>query len=181
MTLTRPASRLVATAAAAAMAFGTAAPAQAASDWGQGPNAMTLILGLAAIGIVAHELDKDRKDDDDDRKDDRYDPPRGGYHSGYGYPPGYWGQPSRGQPPRGGHGYQQPQKVSSAKLIPERCVVEARTNGGWTGFVSEDCFRSARGSRLPDSCETEVRTSRGRQSVHSMSCLSGRGYRIVER
>lgn len=169
--------RLVTAASALAIALGSLTATPAAAQSNQNRDALGLVLGLAAIGIIAHQVDKNRDKDKDDDKvsrnnyyyDDRYDD-----HRGRGHGRDDWRHDGRHDPRRDQHS-------DRRKLIPEQCVVETRTSNRWTSVVSEDCFRRVRGTGLPDACEFEIRTNRGRQDVYGMNCLQGRGYRIASR
>lgn len=169
--------RIVTAATALAIALSSFTAAPAAAQDKQGPDPMALMLGLAAIGVIAHQVDKNRdKDNDKDKKNSNYyyDDRNEGRHNSHNGGRDDWRHDNR-------HDNRGNQRVDRRKLIPGQCVVQARVNGRNTNVVSEQCFRRSQGANLPGACEFEIRTNRGRQDVYGVNCLRDRGYRVASR
>lgn len=174
--------RLVTAASALAIAVTSMVATPAAAQNNRDRNAIGLVLGLATIGIIANELDKkrDRENDDDDDKASRnnnyyYNDRHDGRH-GKGHGRDDWRHDGRHDDRHGNRGNQ---GVDRRWLIPERCVVETRNNNRRSSVVSEDCFRRVQRADLPNQCEFDIRTDRGRQEVFGLNCLLDRGYRLA--
>jgi hypothetical protein len=165
--------RLVTAASALAIAVTSMAAAPAAAQDNSDRSALGLVLGLAAVGIIAHELDKDRDDDREESKRDR------NYYSDNRYRDDrYYHYDDRHD---GRHDNRHDNRSDRARLIPRQCVVETRTGGRRTHVVSEQCFRRVQGKGLPGACQFQIRTDRGRQDVYGVNCLRDRGYRVASR
>jgi hypothetical protein len=147
----------IATALSGALAFtGAATPAVAAPD---GEDVAKVLLGLAAIGIIANALENERKSE--------AVPAHGTYD-----PEPYWRDRDR----RGG-------RRGHFRALPARCEFAVRTRRGWTEVFGKHCLEreGVRVNRLPDRCEFRIRTDRGRRTVYGSQCLERHGYTVEAR
>ena len=147
---------LIATALSGALAFtGSATPAVAAPD---GEDVAKILLGLAAVGIIANALQNERERENAAARR-RYDP-----------------APPRDHGRRGGRG-------GHWRELPARCEFAVRTRRGWTEVFGRHCLEreGVRVNRLPDQCEFRIRTDRGRRTVYGSECLEDYGYTVEAR
>ncbi|WP_376870988.1 hypothetical protein [Albirhodobacter sp. R86504] len=166
--LSRFSKRATATLLAGALALGMTTPSFAASD---GQKAVNTILGLAALGLIIHEIDKKndskrsapapRRDDrghDDERRDGRRD----GYRDGH-----------RDDP-------REPRRDARLIRVPAACVMSVQGRNGRSQAVSQDCLtRSRFEGRMPRACAFDIRTKHdGRRTVYGTSCLERNGFHI---
>jgi hypothetical protein len=118
------------------------------------------IIGIAAIGAIAHQISKNRKEQRgqpdrrktyDDRRQWRHDDRRG--H---------------------GNGYRQ------ARVLPGQCL-RVLDGGRQDGIVfPERCLwqSGVRRDRLPRHCETQIQTYRGPVDVYPARCLARAGWTL---
>ena len=145
-------TRLIALVSATAIALGAAAPASALDD----RDALGLILGAAALGLIITEANKDKR---------RSAPNVTRYDDGYWYDDDYRQRPSRRH-----------------ALIPAECAFKVRTHDGPRNVVSARClneFGIAR--RLPRECAFDVRVRGDMRRVFGARCLERNGFRIAYR
>lgn len=145
-------TRLIALVSAAAIALGAAAPASALDD----RDALRLILGAAALGLIINEASKDKRRPAPNAT--RY------YNNGWWYDDDYR-RPSR-----------------RPALIPAECTFPIRTNNGPRNVVSARClneFGIAR--KLPRECAFDVRVRGEMRRVFGARCLEQNGFRIAYR
>lgn len=143
---------LLATALSGVVAFtGAATPASAAPD---GEDYAKVLLGLAAVGIIANALQNERESEAATTR--------------------RWNDPT---PPRG-HGHQ-----GHWRELPAQCEFAVRTRRGWTEVFGKRCLEreGVRVNRLPDRCEFRIRTENGRRTVYGADCLEDYGYTVEAR
>ncbi len=137
------------TAAALALSGFTAAPAEA-----KGKDAIKLLLGAAAVGLLLNQLSKNNAQ----AATRRPDPTRGG--NDYDYDGDY-------------------RQSAAHQTIPSECVMDVTVNGRLREVVSSRCAREfGLAQQLPAECAFDVRTTAGSRSVYGPQCLRDYGYRI---
>lgn len=157
-------TRFIAFLTAGALALGAASPAAAASD---GQKVVNTILGIAALGAIIHQIDKNKKKSEP-KRDTRYD-----YRHGdrYGKDRDRWERE---------HRHEDHRREARALRVPAACVISVSGRNGRSQAVSEDCLNRSRfEGKLPRACAFDIRTDRGaRRTVYGTSCLQGRGVHI---
>ncbi len=181
-------SRLIAAVTAFAVALGglAATPADAWSKREQ--DALKIILGAAAVGVIINQLDKQDRDNRS-RPAQVYVPPFGyddGYYRDRYNRDGYFGDDDGYYRHRDGYrndwGRRDDRRTRRSHRVPSECVYDIRTSDGWRDVVSASCMRSLGLSRaLPRECAFEVRTRRGNTVVYGPNCLERRGWRVAGR
>lgn len=180
-------SRLIAAVTAAAVALGGLAATPVSAKDHRDNDALKIILGAAAAGLIINELNKNGGN----RRAQPaqiYVPPfgnDGGYGDGYyRNRDGYFGDGNHG----GRDGYQRNWNRSDqhrsrrSHRVPAECVYEVRTSNGWRDVVSSSCMRQFGLSRsLPRECGFQIRTNGGRSTVYGPNCLERYGWRVVGR
>lgn len=168
---------LVASAAIAIAGMTPATPAAAITP--QDQDVLKIVLGLAALGIIARELTEDHGDrKNQPAKRYPYGSNGGGFNGYFPNPNPYRPNPYRSGPWQTGPGWHGAVPEAS-RTIPARCVVEYRDRGRTSQVVSERCFeRGRRVADLPKACEVDLNTKSGRGDIYGMNCLRGRGYQI---
>jgi hypothetical protein len=160
-------SRLIAAVTAAAVALGglAATPADAWSKREQ--DALKIILGAAAVGVIINQLDKQDRNDRA-RRAPVHDAP-------FGYDDGYYRD-------RGDWRRHDDRQVRRSHRVPEECVYDIRTSNGRRDVVSASCMRQFGLSRgLPRECAFEIRTRKGNTPVYGPNCLESHGWRVAGR
>lgn len=165
-------SRLIAAVTAAAVALGGLAATPAAAWSKREQDALKIILGAAAVGLIINEMDKNGRD--------RRAPRSQGYVPPFGSGDGYY---------RDRNGYDDDwrddynrRKVRRDYRVPAECVYDVRTSNGWRDVVSASCMRQFGLSRdLPRECSFQIRTNGGRSTVYGPNCLESHGWRVAGR
>lgn len=154
------------TAALIALSLALPGAAQAQSKPRNDAAVIGTIAGIAALGVIAHQLSKDKK------KDKKPEPPRPDWnHDRWDARPGHgpdWG--------KGPH--------QKAKVISSRCLIDLRDRKGeHHRILDRGCTRGSVESakRLPDRCEVTIKTRKGNAKGYSPSCLERSGYVISRR
>lgn len=139
----------ITTAAALALSSFTAVPAEAKSK-----DALKLLLGAAAVGLLLNQLSKNqaqavtRRPDPKREEDDFY------YDDDY-------------------------RRTAAHQTIPSECLMDVTVNGRLREVVSSRCAREfGLAQQLPAECAFDVRTSAGSRSVYGPQCLRDYGYRV---
>lgn len=163
-------SRLIAAVTAAAVALGglAATPAHAEK---RNNDALKIILGAAAVGLIVNELNKSNRNSRSDRAQ-VYVPPFGNDDGYYRQQDGYrdWRYDDNRY------------RNSRSQRIPSECIYDVRTSDGRRDVVSASCMREFGLSRsLPQECAFQIRTNGGRSTVYGPNCLSRYGWRIASR
>lgn len=148
--------QLTAIVAATAIALsGMAAPVEAKNN----KDALKLILGAAAIGLLLNQMNK-----------------------GAGAQPLFNPNPNPNSNP-----YPQPdweddyQPTSARGTIPGECLMDVTVNNRLREVVSKRCLSEfGVSSRLPADCAFDIRTSVGNRTVYGPQCLRDYGYRIEQ-
>lgn len=137
------------TAAALALSGLTAAPTEA-----KGKDALKILLGAAAVGLLLNQLSKNNPQ----AVTRRPDPKR--WEDDFDYDGAYL--PSAAQ-----------------QAIPSECLMDVTVNGRLREVVSSRCTREfGLTQQLPAECAFDVRTNAGSRSVYGPQCLRDYGYRI---
>lgn len=154
-------SRLIATVTAAALAMTTAFSTPALAD-DRSKDALKVLLGAAAIGLIVSEVNKNKRKKKQEaaqvrRFDDLHD--------------GDWKRESK---------YGRKNRV-----IPSECVFSIRGDRGDRGrrdVVSARCLREFGIVRhVPDRCAFDIDTRWGDRTVYGAHCLKKHGFRISDR
>jgi hypothetical protein len=131
----------------------TATPAAALGQ--NEKNVLGILLGLAVIGAVANDMERNRQ-----------------YNSARPAPT----PPARPNPP--GHSRWE----DRAAPLPASCLRTVRISSRNREVISAGCLeQQGVRTRLPNSCAVEVNTDWGKQKVYTTSCLTDAGYRIARR
>lgn len=137
------------TAAALALSGFTAAPAEAKSK-----DALKLLLGAAAVGLLLNQLSKNNAQ----AVTRRPDPKRG--DNDFDYDGDY-------------------RQSVARQTIPSECLMDVTVNGRLREVVSSRCAREfGLAQQLPAECAFDVRTNAGSRSVYGPQCLRDYGYRV---
>lgn len=139
----------------------SAAPAFADRDDHRAARTIATLLGLAVVGKIIHDNNKDRSDDHVTVR-------RPGHDSG-----GIRVHPQ----PR-----PLPSRVGRATL-PRQCFRSFQTRRGQVHMFARRCLeRNYRAvNRLPQACAQRIRTDRGPRSGFDARCLRRNGYRVSRR
>ncbi|WP_299027153.1 hypothetical protein [uncultured Sulfitobacter sp.] len=172
------------TAAALAMTAFTAAPAFADND--RTARTIATILGLAAVGAIIHENNKDKK-----RARQTHAKPVRKQHS---LVHRHGAQQHSHANGRNAHRHthtQQRQRVQpkplpqrvNRKLLPQRCFRSFDTRRGQVRMFGNRCLERNYQfvNRLPQNCFVRVRTNEGKRSGYGARCLRQNGYRLARR
>lgn len=176
-------SRLIAAVTAFAVALGGLAATPAAARNHRDNDALKIILGAAAAGLIINELQKNGGNRRVEPAQvyvppfgstDRYD--RDGYYrnrDGYfGNDDGYYRRDWRGDEDR----------TRRSHRVPSECVYDIRTSDGRRDVVSASCMSQFGLSRsLPRECSFQIRTNGGRSTVYGPNCLERYGWRVAGR
>lgn len=137
------------TAAALALSGFTAAPAEA-----KGKDAIKLLLGAAAVGLLLNQLNQNKAQAVTRRAD-----------------PNRWDDENEND-----YDYR---RSASREAIPSECLMDVTVNGRLREVVSSRCAREfGLAQQLPAECAFDVRTIAGSRSVYGPQCLRDYGYRI---
>jgi len=151
---------IIAIVTAAAVALGAVAPAAAMTQ--QEKNALALILGAVAAGVVVDKVINDRNDDKR-RKQQNADP--------YGYDDNYYYEDHRWPGDR--------MKKRNQRVIPAECVFQIRHDDRRRDVVSPRCLNDfGLGRGLPQDCAFDARIRGDRRTVYGANCLERKGFRI---
>ena len=166
-------TRFIALLTAGALALGAASPAAAASD---GQKVVNTILGIAALGAIIHQIDKNKKKSEP-KRDTRYDYR---YDDRYGHDRHKWKSGKDRDRWERDHRREDHRREARALRVPAACVISVSGRNGRSQAVSEDCLNRSRfEGKLPRACAFDIRTDRGaRRTVYGTSCLQGRGVQI---
>jgi len=147
-------STLTAAVAAAALAFGSAAPAAADPDT---QDLIAFLAGVAALSIIANGVNQPE--------------------------PTYYPQPTPVYPqpypvyPRPVYPHPQPTPTPHYSGLPTKCAIKFQTRNGWERGYTSDCLARAGLSRgLPSHCLRELRTTSGWNRIYGDYCLRQAGY-----
>lgn len=157
---------IIAIATAASVALGAVVPAAAMTE--QEKNALALILGAVAAGVVVDKLVNDKNDAK--RRSQRNSQPYG-YDGYYGYDDSFYYDDHKWP---GDRKYNRRQQV-----IPAQCVFPIRYDDRRSSVVSARCLNEfGFERRLPRDCAFDARIRGDRRVVYSTRCLERNGFRI---
>ncbi len=169
-------SRFVGTVTAAAVALTTFTAAPAFADEERTARAIAAILGLAVVGKIIHDNNKDRghvsqhvyKEKPKVRKQTQHTAKK---------------QRQKGQ----AHVYKErrlpakplPRRVSR-NILPQHCLRSFETRRGHIRMLPRRCLERSYNfvHRLPQHCGVRVRTERGPRMGYAARCLRQNGYRF---
>jgi len=137
----------------------TTAPARASDD------AVKIIAGIAAIGILSQVLKNKNREPVATRNYDR----RQDVH------------PSRRQDVRkdrhDNRRYVKPRKQRRAKVAPQRCLTQQWTHRGNISVYGARCMERNARAAPPRSCERSINTRQGARRFYSRQCLRQKGWK----
>jgi hypothetical protein len=168
--------RFIATIAAASIALSTVgAPAYAGNR--DTTRALAAILGLAVVGKIIHDNNKDKKQAQQHQRRDS------DTHRPAHKPPRY--TQKQHQPQYNQHKPQArplPRNVDN-KLLPGNCFNSYKTRQGRVQMFGSHCLNNSYhfANRLPRQCLSVFSTPRGNRRGYEARCLRDRGYRLAHR
>lgn len=181
-------SRLIAAVTAFAVALGGLAATPALAEKRRDNDALKIILGAAAVGLIINELDKNGRGGRAQPaqifvppfgNDDGYYRNRDGY---FGDRDGYYRDRDRDGYNRDWHRDRDQNRSRRAHRVPSECVYDVRTSNGRRDVVSASCMRQFGLARsLPRECSFQIRTNSGRSTVYGPNCLKRYGWRVSGR
>ncbi len=151
--------KFIATVSAAAIALTALGSAPAYADDRDTARALAAILGLAVVGAIIHDKNKDKK-----RKAHRPAP----VYKEHAY------KPHRIKP------RPLPQRVNR-KLLPQRCFRSVDTRQGTYRMFGQRCLNKhyRHVNSLPQRCHYTFRTYDGKRRGYEARCLRNAGYRLA--
>ncbi len=167
--------RLIAAVTAAALALTTATATPAMAD-DRSRDALKVLLGAAAIGLIVNEVSKNKRksqksavpvarDDYDDDRQYLYSRDRDWHRNDRGY----------------GHHKHHGKHGHHARAIPSECVFAIRGHRGHRDVVSARCLREfGVARRLPGRCAFDIRSRWGDRTVYGAQCLRDYGFKIAK-
>lgn len=168
--------KFIATVTAASIALTALGASTAKAGEYDAARAVAAILGLAVVGKIVHDKHQDRKNHDQQVTRHApapvYEPARPRYKQ---------------HQQRNGYGAHQPEPRplphrASRKLLPGQCLRSFETNRrGTVRMFGERCLQRnfEYSHRLPQHCQTRVRTSQGKRYGYEARCLRNAGYRLA--
>lgn len=156
--------KFIATIAAASILITGFAAAPARADQDDVGKALAAILGIAIVGAVIHDKNKDKK-----RKRAHVVKPK----------PHKKTYDAR-TPTRKVHPRPLPRRISE-HLLPGKCLRSFETTRGTKRIFGQRCLERNYSftHRLPQHCERRVRTDRGVRSGFAARCLNRQGYQLA--
>ena len=167
--------KFIATIAAASIAVTALGATPAFADEYDNGRLLAAILGLAVVGKIIHDNNKDK---DRDRR--TYD---------YRHEPRVIHQPPRYQPhvrPRHRDHHLTPRPLPrrvDRKLLPGKCFRSFDTYDGRVRMFGRKCLQNNYrfADRLPRHCMTRIHTDHGKRRGYLARCLRREGYRLAHR
>lgn len=161
--------RFIATITAASIAITAIGALPAAANERDTARALAAILGLAVVGKIIHDKNKD------DRVQRHQPAPvyRQEQHKQQVYnPPRYQKQHLKPRP--------LPQRVNR-KLLPGQCLRSFDTRRGKVRMFGRNCLNNnyRYAGRLPQRCLSVVKTNRGNRQGYEARCLRQNGYSLA--
>lgn len=157
---------------AAAVVVTTLGASPARADDKDVARAVAAILGIAIVGKIIHDRNKDRDEEavTHRRPEPVYQPPRV-HRPRDEYRPG--GVHPRPLPDRVGRG--------DRRLLPGHCFRSYDTRHGPVRMFGEDCLQQTmrHANRLPQHCLRQVRANRTRIYGYEARCLRDAGYQLA--
>ena len=149
-------TRFIATLTVVAIAVTAVSAAPAHADDRRVARTAAAILGLAVVGALIHDANKDRSD--------KYVEPQPRRHV----------QPRPRVEPR-----PLPRRVNR-KILPQQCLRSYPTRHGNTHMFGRRCLEQNyhASNRLPQNCAVRIRTDRGARTGYDARCLSRSGYSL---
>ena len=173
-------SRFVGAVTAAAVTLTTFTAAPAFADDERTARAIAAILGLAVVGKIIHDNNKDR---DHVTRHVYKEPPKAKKKQVKKQKVQTYQQPRRANKQRYQNGsiYAKPLPSRvSRKTLPQHCLRSFQTRRGYVRMLPRRCLERNYDfvNRLPQHCGIRVRTDRGPRMGYAARCLRQNGYRF---
>ncbi|KIN74686.1 hypothetical protein [Sulfitobacter guttiformis] len=168
-------SRLVGTLSAIAIALTTLTAVPAHADNKRAVRTVATILGLAVVGKIIHDNNKDRSDG-------RAVVGTSGHGNGYGNGHGGVRRPGNGNGHVTTHPRPRPLPARiDRSLLPGKCFYSVPSYQGQVQMFGRRCLEQNYhyANRLPQSCSVRARSNRGTYVGYDARCLRRSGYSLA--
>ncbi len=168
--------RLIGTLAATAIAFMSFSAVPAYADDRRAVRTIATILGIAVVGKIIHDKNKDRKKERAAREQKVYKSHRPNRVEMHRPRP-------RAHDPVQRHPRVAPRPLPrrvDRKLLPQNCFRSYNTRNGAAHVFDERCLQRnyAHVNRMPQSCAQRIRTNEGPRIGYDARCLRRNGYSL---